>query len=434
MIPSPALLFLTFVWGVLGLTLSILGMPPLIWTVFGLVVGGLALVDLLLTVSQRRLQIKRTPASRFALGVEGEVQLEIINRGFSKARFELFDGIPAAAETDEMPWRGSAPARGFTKMRYAVKLMERGMLNFTSAHLRRVSPFGLWRQSIKTGDPSAVRVYPNYEPVVRYSMLALANQENSMGIVQRNRQGLSRDFHQLRDYHEGDLLSQIDWKATSKRLQLISREYREQRDQNIIIMVDCGHRMRAFDGDLPQFDHCLNAVLLTSFIALRQGDNVGVMGFGGSNRWQPPVKGQHSMTTLLNHLYDYQTTKEPSDYTEAVEQLMVRQRRRALVIVLTNLRSEDSGDVLLALRSMQRRHLVMLTSLREASVQKNVKKPIEGFNDALQYGATHLYLEDRARLFGELRSHGILTMDETAKDLPIALCNAYLDVKNSGRL
>ncbi|MFT5471101.1 MAG: hypothetical protein ACI8UO_006234 [Verrucomicrobiales bacterium] len=434
MIPSRWLIFLIFAWGLVGLVVSILGQPPLIWAGTGVAVGGLALLDLLLVLAQRPLLIRRKPASRFALGVAGEVELEIVNRGLTKARVEIFDGLPADAESDEMPWQGTAPRRGFTEVNYSVKMMKRGLLQFTAAHLRRISPFGLWRHTMLCGESSDVRVYPNYEPIVRYSLLALENQENIMGIVHRNRPGMSRDFHQLREYQEGDLLSQIDWNASSKRLQLISREYREQRDQSIIIMVDCGHRMRAYDGDLPQFDHCLNAVLLTSFIALRQGDKVGVLGFGGANRWQPPVKGQHSMTTLLNHLYDYQTTKEPSDYTEAVEQLMVRQRRRALVIVLTNLRSEDSGDVLLALRLLQRRHVVMLASLREASVQKSVTRRIEGFDDALQFGATHLYLEERARLFEELRGHGILTLDETAKELPVALSNSYLDIKNSGRL
>lgn len=434
MIPTARLLWAIAIWGVVGLVASYWKLPVMFWVIAGAVLCGVSLLDLLVVAAKKSLQVKRTPASRFALGVGGEVELEVINRGITRAKVLVYDGLPAAAETEEMPWRGTIPRRGFTKVRYSVKLMKRGMLEFGEAHIRRISPFGFWVHSMKTGEPSKVRVYPNYEPVIRYSLLALENQENTMGIVHRNRQGLSREFHQLRDYHEGDLLSQVDWNASSKRLSLISREYREQRDQSIIVMVDCGRRMRAMDGEVPQFDHCLNAVLLMSFIALRQGDNVGVLGFGGSDRWQPPVKGQHSMTTILNHLYDYQTTKSPSDYTEAAEVLMARQRRRALIVLLTNLRSEDSSDVLPAVRVMQRRHLVMVASLREKSVQKAIKTPIESFDDALMFGASHLYLEERARLFEEVRSSGIVTVDSTAPELPIALTNAYLEVKNSGRL
>ena len=255
-----------------------------------------------------------------------------------------------------------------------------------------------------------------------------------MGIIKKNKQGVSREFHQLREYHEGDVLNQIDWKATARRRELISRQYREQRDQTIIVLVDSGRRMRAMDGSLPQFDHCLNAILLMAFIALRQGDNVGVVSFGGTNRWLPPVKGEHGMTTLLNHLYDYETTANPSDFGEAAERLMTYQRRRALVIALTNLRSEDAGDVFPAMQTLQRRHLVMLASLRENSVQRCVTEPVRNYNDALLLGATHQYLEERNRLFEEMRAHGMITIDEVAPELPIALTNAYLEIKNSGRL
>ncbi len=333
-----------------------------------------------------------------------------------------------------MPWSGRVPGRGFTKIHYPLKLMKRGMLNFRSVHVLVRSPFGLWELSQRGWPEESGRVYPNYEPVSRYSMLAVDNRESQMGIKQRNRMGVSREFHQLRDYQEGDVLSQIDWKATSRHLSLISREYREQRAQNIVVLVDSGRRMRAIDGDLPQFDHCLNAILLMSFIALRQGDNVGLLSFGGTNRWLPPIKGQHAMTTLLNHLYDYETTLHPSDFGDAAERLMTRQKRRALAIVITNLRSEDSSDLIPALRSIQRRHLVLVASLRERAVEQCLTAPIDSIDDAMLYGAANVYLEERNQVFHNLRSHGILTVDATAMELPIALTNAYLDIKDAGRL
>ena len=81
-----------------------------------------------------------------------------------------------------------------------------------------------------------------------------------------------------------------------------SRDYAEQRNQSVILVPDCGRRMRALDGELSQFDHCLNAMLLIAYIALRQGDEVGVAGFGGIPRWLKPVRGLPAMPTLLNSL------------------------------------------------------------------------------------------------------------------------------------
>jgi hypothetical protein len=126
-----------------------------------------------------------------------------------------------------------------------------------------------WR-SYRVPLTQQVKVYPNYAPVMRLSLLATEHRQDQMGIVRRARGGSSRDFHQLRDYRQGDSLSQIDWKSTSRRLQLISRDYQEQRNQQIVFLLDSGRRMRSLDGDVPHFDHCLNALLMLSYVALRQ--------------------------------------------------------------------------------------------------------------------------------------------------------------------
>jgi uncharacterized protein (DUF58 family) len=217
-------------------------------------------------------------------------------------------------------------------------------------------------------------------------------------------------------------------------MQLISREFQEQRNQTVIFLTDTGRRMRAIDGELPQFDHCLNAMLLLSYVALRQGDQVGVQSFGGTDRWLPPVKGAHSMSVLLNHLYDYQTTPEPSDFTTAAERLQVRQRRRALVVVLTNLRGEDAVELIPALRILASRHLVVLASLRERAIEDARHQPVGVFRDALRFAAAEQYDLEREEVLANLRAHGVLTLDVPAQQFPVKLANMYLDIKAAGRL
>lgn len=432
--PTAGLLTLILIWGLVGLVAAFWPVLEPFWLYGGVAVGLLSLLDMLTLATKRSLKITRSVPSRFALGVAQDVELTVTNHGFTKARVQIFDGIPAEVEAEQMPWKGTIPRRGYLRVSYSVKPLKRGQLDFGEAHVLRSSPLGFWNLATFAAHPERMKVYPNYEPIIEYSLLALEHMETKTGIKYRNRQGMSREFHQLRDYQDGDVLNQIDWKATARRRELISRQYREQRDQNLVVMIDSGRRMRAIDGELPQFDHCLNATLLMAFIALRQGDKMGVLSFGGTNRWLPPIKGGHGMTTILNHLYDYQTSREPSDFGEAVERLMTHQRRRSLVVVLTNLRSEDASDVIPSLQALSQRHLVMLASLREKSVQDCLSNPIRNVDDALLYGSTHHYLEERRNVFGTLNGHGIVTIDAVAQELPIALTNAYLEVKRSGRL
>ena len=199
-------------------------------------------------------------------------------------------------------------------------------------------------------------------------------------------------------------------------------------------MIDSGRRMRALDGGIPQYDHTLNAALLLSYTALRQGDKVGVLGFGHGNKWLPPIKGATSMTPILNHLYDFQTSLDPTDYAEAAEFLMAHQRRRSLVVLLTNLRSEDAGEIIPAMRMLRERHLVVVGSLLEESLDNAVRKPVSSLDDALLYGSAQLYYEERAGVVETLHAHNIFTIDDTATRFPISLANKYLEIKSAGML
>jgi len=146
------------------------------------------------------------------------------------------------------------------------------------------------------------------------------------------------------------------------------------------------------------------------------------------------VKGSHSMSVLLNHLFDYQTTPEPSDFSAAAELLLARQKRRALLVVMTNLRGEDASELVPAMRLLRSRHLVMLASLRERSVEDSRTRPIVDFGGALRFAAAERYDAERAEVLAKLQGFGILTLDVPAQQFPVALANRYLDIKAAGRL
>lgn len=404
------------------------------WLWLGAAVGAVVLTDMVLVRFGRPLQLERRLPGRFALGEAGEVRIILGNDSPRPAKVEIYDGVPPGAVAPVLPWTGEVPANREIRVFHPVTLSERGEAVFTPVHVRRFSPLGLWQRRTLHLSDETVKVYPNYEPVIRFALLAMQHRESPMGIVRRPRAGSSRDFHQLRDYRDGDPLAQIDWKASSRRQMLISRDYQEQRNQSIVFLLDTGRRMRALDGGVPQFDHVLNAILLVSHMALRQGDQVSVKSFGGSDRWLPPVKGAHAMPVMLNHLYDYQTTAAPSDFSGAVEHLLARQRRRSLVILLTNLRGEDGKELVPALQVLKSRHLILLASMRERAVEDAITDPVGSFSSALRFLAADRYVQERREILATLGALGILTLDSTAQEFAIALANAYFDIKAAGRI
>ncbi len=425
--PTKWLVWVLVFWLVLGLSASFWEPARTWWLVGGLILGGVCLVDLLMVFLVRVPSVQRRLPGRMAVGVDGEVRLRIGNLARRHLHVRVYDGVPKRSECEVLPWKGWVKAGQYVDVDYPVTLLERGEISFGQTHLLLASLLGLWERLTKQGEEGSVKVYPNYQPVLRFALMSMAHRQVHIGIVRKNRAGLSRDFHQLRDYQMGDSLSQIDWKASAKRLEVVSRDFQEQLDQSVILMLDCGRRMRAMDGEISQFDHCLNSLLLLSYVALRQGDQVGVLSFGGTERWLPPVKGASGMTTVLNHLYDYETSPYPSDFSEGAERLLKHQRRRSLVVVVTNLRGEDADELREPLRRLRRKHVVVLASLREEGIGLMLEKDLRSFDDALGYLAAEDYAAEREAVLAGLRSDGVVTLDETAEAFPVALANCYLD-------
>jgi uncharacterized protein (DUF58 family) len=161
---------------------------------------------------------------------------------------------------------------------------------------------------------------------------------------------------------------------------------------------------------------------------------VGFLSFGGDERWQPPMKGGNLVRRLLDRTYDIESTLQASDYLGAAHKLMPLQRRRALVVILTNSRNEERDDLLKAVSLLQRRHLVIIADLHEVALDNVVQAPVVNLEGALRFQAVMDYLDERKLGHERLTHRGAMIIDCQPQELPVTLVNTYLDVKGSGRL
>ncbi|MDN5515248.1 MAG: DUF58 domain-containing protein, partial [Pseudomonas sp.] len=179
----------------------------------------------------------------------------------------------------------------------------------------------------------------------------------------------------------------------------------------------------------------LNACLLLSYVALRQGDAVGLATFANNqSRYLAPVKGPAQLNVLLNAVYDLDTSQQPADFSAAADLLLARQRRRSLVVLVTNLRDEDDQDLLAAVRRLSRQHRVLIASLREEALDRLRQTPVEQFDQALAYCGTLDYLNARADLHERLAAHDVPVLDARPGELGPELVSSYLAWKKAGAL
>ena len=319
-------------------------------------------------------------------------------------------------------------------VKYRIRPKKRGDLQFGNVEVLSPSTLGLWQLHHWQQCASVIKVFPNFAAVSQFAMLAMEQQTSQMGVRLQQRRGEGMEFHQLRDFRQGDSLRQIDWNASARKRKVISKEYQEEKDQQIIFLLDCGRKMRNKDGDLSHFDHALNAILLMSYVALKQGDSVGLMSFAGQSRWLKPVKGVANMPKLLNHVYDLHATPSASDYSSVAKALLTRHNKRSLIIFVSNIRDENTDDLEPAIRILQKKHLVMVANLEEPVLHNITHQPVDNFKQALTYAGTIDYLDQRKVIERTLNQQGVITVNSLPNMLPVTLVNRYMEIKREGRL
>ncbi len=446
--PSRELLWLLAGIGIVALAALLAGVSrPLVSLVTRVaVLVLLAAVDADYVLTRRRWRAsnvrftRRLPAA-FAIGVERPVRVTLEHDGAEKWAFDFYDHVDSSVTAKGLPQKLVLEKGERIDATYGVTPTRRGEITFAPAQLRVRSALGLCELGVRLGVAETRRVYPDFAEIARYAWLAGDRRLQEIGIKTFVQRGEGTDFKQLSEYRYGDSVRHIDWKATLRHDKPIVREFQDERDQRVMLLIDCGRRMRADDRvgavGTAHFDQVLNAVMLLSYVALAQGDAVGALTFGtphGEERLFEPRKGAHTLHALMGELYGLQPTPSHSDYVAAARDLLRREQKRALVIVITNFRDEDSRELGLALKLLRQRHLVLLASVRERIVGELIVQPLASGNAALDVASAHLYEQSRRDAFRRLSSRDALMIDAEPERLGIELVNRYHAVKRAGMI
>jgi uncharacterized protein (DUF58 family) len=438
-----------FALGALAALIALIAGAPI--DIVGWLSGALLLVLLALSVvdyltsrtAWRQSQVRMTrglPAA-FALGARRWVPLAFEIEDSHDWRGQVYDHIEPTFNFKGLPAPLLLTQGKRVEVAYEVTPTRRGEARFAPAQLRLRSRWGLCELIELLGADEVRRVYPDFAQVARYAWLAGDRRLQEIGIKTYQQRGEGTDFNQLAEYRYGDPVRHIDWKATLRLGKPIIREFQDERDQCILLLIDCGRRLRADDRGssvgTAHFDQVLNAVMLLSYVALHEGDAVGALTFGtppAMVKSFAPAKGVHTLNALMGELYGVQPTPTHSDYVSAALDLLKRYRKRALVIVITNFRDEDSSELGYALRLLRSRHLVMLASLRERIVGELISQPLAGSEAVLDVASAHLYEQSRRDAFNKLAILGPLTIDAEPDQLGVQLVNRYHAVKRAGMI
>ncbi|MEQ8854414.1 DUF58 domain-containing protein [Gimesia sp.] len=391
----------------------------------------LSLVDLVVTPSLLAIEVNRDVNEVLSVGTPNSVKLWFINRGSVPLKIHVHDEPPMPCSYTDLPFDIELFPNKHQYSIYHVEPHHRGKNRFRRVFLQMKSRLGLWTVYDERDIHQVVRIYPDIKAVHGVELMARRNRLAETGIKMSRLRGRGTEFDRLREYRRGDEFRSIDWKATSRHQELISREYVVEKNQNIIFLLDCGRSMCNADEGVTHFDRALNAAILLSYVALRQGDTVSLMACSNKvERWVPPVRGAGSIQKLIRQVYDLDPVYEASDYRLMSEQLQLRYRKRSLVVVLTHALDEVHLSHLSdALRMMRWPHLVLSAFLRNVPLQERMNAIPETDREAFQIAAAADIMATQTTQIAALQKSGLLILDTLPENLSVNLISRYLDIK-----
>ncbi len=316
-------------------------------------------------------------------------------------------------------------------LHYDMRPTTRGAYQLGCVFLRVRSRCGLWQRFLPYPCPSQIHVYPDMKQLGEYALLARTNRLAQIGVRRVRKVGQDHDFERLRDYTRDDNFKHMDWRATARRNKLTVKDYQSSQSQRLIFLVDCGRMMTNLAGGLSLLDHALNAMLMLSYVALRQGDSVGLLCFADQiSRYVPPRGGGSQMNRLLHACYDRTPQLVESRYDQAFLYLAAHCRKRALVVLITNLIDEvNANQIERYLGSLVGRHLPLGVMLRDQHLFQAVEGQPGRKLDIFQAGAAASILSWRHQVLSDLESKGVLALDVFPEEMTAPLVNRYLQVK-----
>ncbi len=392
-------------------------------------------VDVLLLFNKAtKVRVRRHLPRVFSMGDENKVSLNFKNLSTIKLKLSIIDELPFQFQKRDFEEQLSLEPEQEIEIHYQLKPTERGVYKFGAINVFMQSFLGFVNRRYRHEFEMEVPVYPSIIQMKQYELRAFDRITHQGGIKKIRRLGHSYEFEQIKNYVRGDDYRSVNWKASSRRAQLMVNQYQDERAQQVYCVIDKSRVMKMpFEG-LSLMDYAINTTLVISNIALQKHDRAGLLTF--SDKIGTTIKADkkvNQLNKILMALY-----KEKERNLEANYELLFHASRklvkgRSLFLLFTNFESMYALErVLPILRRINNLHLLVVVFFENTEVKAYTEETVTNTEGIYHQTIAQQYLAEKVAMVQKLKQYGIQAVLTAPDELSVNTINKYLELKARG--
>ncbi len=403
---------------------------------WGVAAVGVALIlvvtlDLFSLPLPRLIRVERSMQRVASLGSRHRVELSIDNYNQRPIDLLLADDAAQGLVIEPAVHRLTLPAGKRVSVQHGLTAHRRGAFELEHVYVEQLSRWRLWRKQHTFDCHSPLHVYPDIKQIGEYALLARTNRLSQIGVRRTRRPGQDNNFERLRDYQQDDNYKHIEWRASARRQKLTVKQFQTDQSQRVIFLLDCGRMMTNEYQQLSLLDYALNSVLMLSYVALDQGDSVGLLCFSNQiHTYVPPAGGKRQMNRILHAGFDQFPSLVQSRFDQAFLYLSTHCRRRSLVVLITNVIDRvNASQIESYMGNLVGRHVPLLVLARDHRMFDAADHPMPDPLVLYRSAAASQILLWRDQVIRSMQARGGLALDVFPEEMTMPLVNQYLEIK-----
>lgn len=398
-----------------------------------LVLAIVLLEIFILFVKKQPVEAKRTVMNPLSLGDDNKVSISVKNKYTFLVNVIVVDNAPHQLQMRDLKFKTLLSPGEARVFRYKIRPTERGEFHFSDIFVFVSALTHFVQRKVVIEDKVTVATYPSVIQMKQYELKVFAKTAMS-GIKKIRRLGHNNEFEQIKNYVQGDDLRTVNWKATSRRNELMVNQYQDERAQHIYSIIDKSRSMRMPFNELTLLDYAINSTLAFSNICLRKGDRAGLMTF--SDKLGSKLAAERSgkqLQRIIELLYKQKTRFLESNYEMLYHGIRNHIKGRSLLMLYTNIESEYAlKRILPLLKRINQLHVLVVIFFENTEVAKAAQMKPVYVRDIYFKTFAEKYGMDKKKIALELRKNGIQTVLTTPEKLTVDTINKYLELKARG--